>query len=237
MKSAEEFAGQLHDAADEVGALFSMDGKDIGWAPEEAIPVMAELIAARDAEHRAELLRWKKAVLYLTPGGSEYVDDPERCAEAIQHRVTVPQMVIALRTELEAAKKQIAEHRAETAAMLGKLSQEAHDAAHKFYASANTTTGDWFEEFANHIELDIIPTDYAAALMARDAAACGTGVARGVEIANAEHAKERERLAKRWRDLAGNPKDWVTPGNEVNTAILTAGRATMIQCAEELEKL
>jgi hypothetical protein len=50
MNSAEEFAGQLHDAAHEVGALISMDGKDIGWAPEEAIPAMAELIAARDAE-------------------------------------------------------------------------------------------------------------------------------------------------------------------------------------------
>jgi hypothetical protein len=44
-------------------------------------------------------------------------------------------------------------------------------------------------------------------------------------------------LAKRWRALAGEPKDWETPGNPTDTAIRTAGRATMTKCAEELEAL
>ncbi len=53
----------------------------------------------------------------------------------------------------------------------------------------------------------------------------------------ADQQERIRRLAKSWRSLAGDPSDWATPGNETDTAIRTAGRATMIQCAEELEKL
>jgi len=48
---------------------------------------------------RAELARWKAAIEGLTPQGSEYVDDPERCAEAIRERCRYPKQVIGLRAE------------------------------------------------------------------------------------------------------------------------------------------
>jgi len=53
----------------------------------------------------------------------------------------------------------------------------------------------------------------------------------------ARHAEANKALVKRWRTLAGSPDDWITTGDETGTAIRTAGRSTMIQCAEELEKL
>ena len=53
----------------------------------------------------------------------------------------------------------------------------------------------------------------------------------------ARHAEEVKALARRWRTLAGSPDDWITTGDETDTAIRTAGRSTMTQCAEELEKL
>ena len=42
--------------------------------------------------------RWKKAVEGVTPPGSEYVDDPERCADFIRFRSNYPPIIIALKT-------------------------------------------------------------------------------------------------------------------------------------------
>lgn len=48
----------------------------------------------------AEIARWKKAVEGLTPGGSEYADDPEACARAIRHSTSIPKMVLDLRAKV-----------------------------------------------------------------------------------------------------------------------------------------
>jgi len=57
-------------------------------------------------------LRWKKAVEGLTPQGSEYVNDPERCAEAIRYRCQYPRQILDLQKrvgELEATLKSLAD--------------------------------------------------------------------------------------------------------------------------------
>lgn len=47
----------------------------------------------------AELLRWKKAVEGLTPGGSEFVDNPEACAAYIQNNLNTPRRIMKLLAE------------------------------------------------------------------------------------------------------------------------------------------
>lgn len=49
-----EIAGQLHDQVHEVCGLVAMDGKDVGWAPEEGIPMIAA--ALKEMYERG---RWK----------------------------------------------------------------------------------------------------------------------------------------------------------------------------------
>lgn len=48
--------------------------------------------------------RWKNAIEGLTPGGSEYADDPERCAEHIRSRVQYPKIIIDLKQKIEKMK-------------------------------------------------------------------------------------------------------------------------------------
>lgn len=45
----------------------------------------------------ALLLRYKKALEGLTPGGSEYVNDPERCAAHVRERFDSYHRVILMR--------------------------------------------------------------------------------------------------------------------------------------------
>ena len=60
-----------------------------------------------DCIHRLRAMndRWKSAIEDLTPQGSEYVDDPERCAEAIRDRCQWPKMIIRLRVQLASLRK------------------------------------------------------------------------------------------------------------------------------------
>jgi hypothetical protein len=48
--------------------------------------VMAAFAAKEVARAEALLMRYKRALEGLTPGGSEFVDDPERCAEHARKR-------------------------------------------------------------------------------------------------------------------------------------------------------
>ncbi|MDZ4346125.1 MAG: hypothetical protein U1E51_27245 [Candidatus Binatia bacterium] len=48
----------------------------------------------------AQVAAWKKAIEGLTPSGSEYVDDPERCATYIRDRFAGPKMVRDLREQV-----------------------------------------------------------------------------------------------------------------------------------------
>jgi hypothetical protein len=47
----------------------------------------------------AKCKRWEKAIVGLTPGGSEFVGDPEYCAAYIRKRTEYPRMIIELRKE------------------------------------------------------------------------------------------------------------------------------------------
>ena len=48
-----------------------------------------------------EIWRWKRAIEPLTPGGSEYVNDPANCAEFIRKMRITPKMMLDLRRENE----------------------------------------------------------------------------------------------------------------------------------------
>lgn len=62
---------------------------------------------ALEAAEELELLtRYKKALESLTPGGSEFSNDPERCAADIRERTNYPKQIIELRAELAALKEQ-----------------------------------------------------------------------------------------------------------------------------------
>lgn len=57
------------------------------------------VIAARDAE----IARWKKAVEGLTPGGSEFFNDPERCAKFIRDfQMSIPARIVRQEAEIAA---------------------------------------------------------------------------------------------------------------------------------------
>lgn len=48
------------------------------------------------------LLRYKRALEGLTPGGSEFVDEPERCAEYVKHsRMHQHRMIVKTVTRLK----------------------------------------------------------------------------------------------------------------------------------------
>lgn len=44
---------------------------------------------------------WKSAIEGLTPGGSEYVNDPERCAEFIRYKCSFPKKMIAMQARID----------------------------------------------------------------------------------------------------------------------------------------
>lgn len=60
------------------------------------------------AESQSMTLRWKKAVEGLTPSGSEFVDDPERCAAHIRKRCQYPPIIIRLKEELAESQSRVA---------------------------------------------------------------------------------------------------------------------------------
>ena len=63
-------------------------------------------LAASQQETRdalAVVASWKRAVEGLTPGGSEFANDPERCAQFIKDRCNYPKQIIELRKQLAAA--------------------------------------------------------------------------------------------------------------------------------------
>ena len=49
----------------------------------------------------AALAAWRRAVVGLTPSGSEFVDDPEYCAAFIRKRTEYPRMIIDLREQVK----------------------------------------------------------------------------------------------------------------------------------------
>ena len=73
----------------------------LGMATSAVSSLISERDALRDdAERLARMeLRWKKAIEGLTPGGSEFVNDPEACAAHIRARTRFPKMIIGLRSE------------------------------------------------------------------------------------------------------------------------------------------
>lgn len=74
----------------------SVDDKFIFSVPADvARQARAELAATQSM-----LARWKRAIEGLTPGGSEFADDPERCALFIRDRTNYPRQIVELRTEL-----------------------------------------------------------------------------------------------------------------------------------------
>lgn len=59
----------------------------------------------RNTTLESELAAWKKAVVGLTPSGSEFVDDPKRCAEYIRKSTNYPKMIVEMRAELAAMRE------------------------------------------------------------------------------------------------------------------------------------
>jgi hypothetical protein len=45
-----------------------------------------EALKAENERLKELLMKWNKEIGWLIPGGSEYIDDPARCAEAIKSR-------------------------------------------------------------------------------------------------------------------------------------------------------
>ena len=54
-----------------------------------------------------ELEQWKKALESLTPGGSEFVDNPDACASYLRDRLIYPKKIIELQAELERVEKSL----------------------------------------------------------------------------------------------------------------------------------
>lgn len=94
----------------------------------------ARLAAEEIARLRAEVARWKSAVEGLTPGGSEYVDDPERCAEHIRQWCAWPKKMIALKAENEQLRSVLQDER-----NLCKLYKESFDVADWAYNVAEAS--------------------------------------------------------------------------------------------------
>ena len=58
------------------------------------------------------LMRYKHALEGLTPGGSEFVDDPERCAETVRStRDTLMRMVVRLTKQVHELEYQLKDAR------------------------------------------------------------------------------------------------------------------------------
>ena len=64
-------------------------------------PTARERQAAEVAELKRHLARWKKAIEGLTPSGSEFVDDPERCAVHILARTIGPRKYVEMGQRVE----------------------------------------------------------------------------------------------------------------------------------------
>lgn len=76
------------------------------WLDEPEIENLRAQLAAAQQETRDALAvaaSWKRAVEGLTPGGSEFANDPERCAQFIKDRCNYPKQIIELRKQLAAA--------------------------------------------------------------------------------------------------------------------------------------
>lgn len=78
----------------------------------------------RDAAN-ARIAEWKRAIEALTPGGSEYVDDPERCAATIQRTRDIQMSV--LRKQAKQIKELEAQNAELSAALLGAVPKEDSD--------------------------------------------------------------------------------------------------------------
>lgn len=92
LRAAEKRAEDAEEHLTQQIKLRAFDGGRLrsqreGW--QKRALVAEEALAAS----QALALRWKKAVEGLTPGGSEYVNDPERCAEAIRKRCEWPRQI------------------------------------------------------------------------------------------------------------------------------------------------
>jgi len=51
-------------------------------------------------DQQVEIARWKKAIEGLTPGGSELVNDPERCAAYLHEHTQYPKQILELRAKV-----------------------------------------------------------------------------------------------------------------------------------------
>ena len=59
-------AAELHDRVHERAALVTTNGVDVGWAPEDAIPMLAEALAeAEERGKRAEYQRQAQIAMEL----------------------------------------------------------------------------------------------------------------------------------------------------------------------------
>lgn len=73
-------------------------------------------------EAQVVIARWKKAIEGLTPSGSEYVDDPERCAQHIRLRLSLSSdRLRKARTEIAALREHLAETETEIDRLKGEL--------------------------------------------------------------------------------------------------------------------
>lgn len=89
-----------------------------GEKPEDAARFVSGL--------RAGVARWKHAVEGTTPGGSEFVNDPERCAEYIRESRQFPKQIVELRTRLTAAYTELRKLRP---SLIAILDRNVHDQA------------------------------------------------------------------------------------------------------------
>lgn len=82
-----------------------------------------EALNHKDTEHEKVVKRWKKAVEGLTPSGSEFVNDPERCAKYIREKTRYPKQIIDLRAKLKVAEEAL--EKLKTPDSNGMIAEEA----------------------------------------------------------------------------------------------------------------
>ena len=75
------------------------------------------------AEEKEMNLRWKKAVEGLTPTGSEFVNDPERCAAFIRDRTRWPKQIIEARKKLAEAEERAGRMEEEHDMLLNRIAE------------------------------------------------------------------------------------------------------------------
>lgn len=104
-------------------------------------------------EQEKLLARWKKAVEGLTPGGSEFVDDPEYCAAYIRKRCNYPRMIIEMR-EREAKYRELLE-----AAVQADLQIEYMQSKFKETGSGNSVRAQLQRAIAACTKMEVMPLD------------------------------------------------------------------------------